>query len=381
MKFNTKVIHAGQDPEPRTGAVCVPVYQTSTYAQSSPGVHKGYEYSRSQNPTREALEACFASLEQGTHGLAFASGLAAEDAIMHLLSAGDEVVCTDDVYGGTFRLFERVFRKHGLDFKWVDTSRPDVLQQAVTPKTRMVWIETPTNPMLKLTDLKLAADAAHSVGALLVVDNTFASPYFQNPLVHGADIVVHSTTKYLGGHSDVVGGIAAVKDDELWNRLKFFQNAVGGIPGPWDSWLVLRGMKTLGLRMQRHHDNALAVARHLEAHPKVAKVIYPWLPSHPQHDLARRQMSGMSGMISVYLQSDLEGTRRFLENVHWFTLAESLGGVESLIEHPAIMTHASIPADIRQALGIHDTLVRLSVGIEDIDDLLADLDRALEEIP
>jgi cystathionine gamma-lyase len=377
MKFNTKVIHAGQDPEPRTGAVCVPVYQTSTYAQSSPGVHKGYEYSRSQNPTREALEACFASLEGGTHGLAFASGLAAEDAIMHLLSAGDEVVCTDDVYGGTFRLFERVFRKHGLDFKWVDTSKPEILKGAVSSKTKLVWIETPTNPMLKLTDLKQAAEVAHSVNALLVVDNTFASPYFQNPLLHGADIVVHSTTKYLGGHSDVVGGIAAVKDDALWEKLKFYQNSVGGVPGPWDSWLVLRGIKTLGLRMQRHHDNALVVARYLESHPKVEKVIYPWLESHPQHDLAKRQMSGMSGMISVYLRSDLEGTRRFLENVHWFTLAESLGGVESLIEHPAIMTHASIPADIRQTLGIHDTLVRLSVGIEDIDDLIGDLERAL----
>ncbi len=377
MKFNTRVIHAGQDPEPRTGAVCVPVYQTSTYAQSSPGVHKGYEYSRSQNPTREALEACFASLEGGTHGLAFASGLAAEDAIMHLLSSGDEVVCTDDVYGGTFRLFERVFRKHGLDFTWVDTSRPEILKGAVSSKTRLVWIETPTNPMLKLTDLKLAAEAAHSVNALLVVDNTFASPYFQNPLLDGADIVVHSTTKYLGGHSDVVGGIAAVKDDALWEKLKFYQNAVGGVPGPWDSWLVLRGIKTLGLRMQRHHDNALAVARYLESHPKVEKVIYPWLESHLQHDLAKRQMSGMSGMISVYLGSDLAGTRRFLENVHWFTLAESLGGVESLIEHPAIMTHASIPADVRQTLGIHDTLVRLSVGIEDIDDLLGDLERAL----
>jgi cystathionine gamma-lyase len=380
MKFNTKAIHAGQEPDPRTGAVAVPVYQTSTYAQESPGKHKGYEYSRSQNPTREALEACVAALENGTHGLAFASGLAAEDAVMHLLSTGDEVVSTDDVYGGTFRLFERVYRKHGLEFKWVDTSKPGLLAQAVSPKTKVVWIETPTNPMLKLTDLTEAARVAHSVGALLVVDNTFASSYFQNPLDFGADIVMHSTTKYLGGHSDVVGGILVVKDDALWERLKFFQNAVGGVPGPWDSWLTMRGLKTLGVRMDRHFENALAIAQYLEKHPKVAKVIYPWLLSHPQHELARKQMSGMSGMITIYLDSDLEGARRFLEAVRWFTLAESLGGVESLIEHPAIMTHASVPPEVRQALGIHDSLVRISVGIEDLEDLLADLDQALAKV-
>jgi cystathionine gamma-lyase len=380
MKFNTKAIHAGQEPDPRTGAVAVPVYQTSTYAQESPGKHKGYEYSRSQNPTREALEAFVAALENGTHGLAFASGLAAEDAVMHLLSTGDEVVSTDDVYGGTFRLFERVYRKHGLEFKWVDTSKPGLLAQAVSAKTKVVWIETPTNPMLKLTDLAEAARVAHSVGALLVVDNTFASSYFQNPLDFGADIVMHSTTKYLGGHSDVVGGILVVKDDALWERLKFFQNAVGGVPGPWDSWLTMRGLKTLGVRMERHFENALAIARHLEGHPKVAKVIYPWLPSHPQHELAKKQMRGMSGMITVYLNSDLEGARRFLEAVRWFTLAESLGGVESLIEHPAIMTHASVPPEIRQTLGIHDSLVRISVGIEDLEDLRADLDQALAKV-
>jgi cystathionine gamma-lyase len=380
MKFNTKAIHAGQEPDPRTGAVAVPVYQTSTYAQESPGKHKGYEYSRSQNPTREALEACVAALENGTHGLAFASGLAAEDAVMHLLSTGDEVVSTDDVYGGTFRLFERVYRKHGLEFKWVDTSKPGLLAQAVSAKTKVVWIETPTNPMLKLTDLAEAARVAHSVGALLVVDNTFASSYFQNPLDFGADIVMHSTTKYLGGHSDVVGGILVVKDDALWERLKFFQNAVGGVPGPWDSWLTMRGLKTLGVRMERHFENALAIAKYLEGHPKVAKVIYPWLPSHPQHELAKKQMRGMSGMITVYLNSDLEGARRFLEAVRWFTLAESLGGVESLIEHPAIMTHASVPPEIRQTLGIHDSLVRISVGIEDLEDLRADLDQALAKV-
>jgi cystathionine gamma-lyase len=380
MKFNTRAIHAGQEPEERTGAVIVPVFQTSTYAQKSPGVHTGFEYSRTHNPTRDALEECIASLEGGRYGIAFASGLATEDAILHLLEAGDEVVCTDDVYGGTYRLFERVHRKAGLDFKWVDTTNISNLEAALTSKTKLVWLETPTNPMLKLTDIEAAVAAAKRVGALVAVDNTFASPYFQTPLALGADMVVHSTTKYVGGHSDVVGGIVVVKDEALKDRLKFLQNAVGGVPGPWDSWLTLRGVKTLGIRMQRHFENGLAVAKHLEGHPKVAKVVYPWLESHPQHALARKQMRGMSGMITIYLDSDLEGARRFLETIKLFTLAESLGGVESLIEHPAIMTHASVPADIRQALGIHDTLIRLSVGIEDLDDLLADLDRALDAV-
>ncbi len=379
-KFDTRAIHAGQAPEARTGAVVVPVFQTSTYAQASPGVHTGFEYSRTHNPTRDALEDCVASLEGGRFGVAFASGLAAEDAVLHLLEAGDEVVCTDDVYGGTFRLFERVFRKHGIDFKWVDTTDPATLEAALTPKTKLVWVETPTNPMLKLTDIAAAAAAAHRVGALLAVDNTFASPVFQRPLELGADIVHHSTTKYIGGHSDVVGGILAVKDAELRDRLKFVQNAVGAVPGPWDSWLTLRGVKTLGVRMQRHFQNARSIAAFLEGHPKVERVVYPWLESHPQHDLARRQMEGMSGMITVLLKSDLDGARRFLEGFEIFTLAESLGGVESLIEHPAIMTHASIPPEIRASLGISDTLVRLSVGIEDVDDLTRDLDAALARI-
>jgi cystathionine gamma-lyase len=380
MKFNTKAIHSGQEPEARTGAVVVPVFQTSTYAQESPGKHTGYEYSRTQNPTREALEACVAALEGGRHGVAFASGLAAEDAIMHLLSAGDRVVCSDDVYGGTYRQFERVYRKHGLDFAWVDTSVTANIERALEGGAKVLWIETPTNPMLKLTDIRAAAAAARKVGALCVVDNTFASPYFQNPLDLGADIVLHSSTKYLGGHSDVVGGIIAVRDDALAQRLRFVQNAVGAVPGPWDSWLVLRGVKTLGVRMQRHFENALRVAEYLEKHRKVERVIYPWLESHPQQGLAKTQMKGMSGMITMYLASDLDGARRFLEKVRVFTLAESLGGVESLIEHPAIMTHASVPPEVRASLGIADTLVRLSVGIEDVSDLQADLDTALAAV-
>lgn len=380
MRFNTRAIHVGQEPEEVTGAVVVPVFQTSTYAQASPGRHTGFEYSRTHNPTRDALEACVASLEQGKFGIAFASGLATEDAILHLLESGDEVVCTDDVYGGTYRLFERVFRKHNLDFKWVDTSDAATVEKAITERTKLVWLETPTNPMLKLTDIELVVRRAGEAGALVAVDNTFASPYFQQPLNLGADIVVHSTTKYLGGHSDVVGGIAVVRSEELRDQLKFVQNAVGAVPGPWDSWLTLRGAKTLGIRMQRHFENGLAVARHLEASGQVRKVIYPWLESHPQRELAGRQMQGMSGMITIYLDTDLEGARRFLETVEVFTLAESLGGVESLIEHPAIMTHASVPPDVRAALGIDDALVRLSVGIEDLEDLLQDLDRGLAAI-
>lgn len=380
MKFNTRAIHAGQDPEERTGAVIVPVFQTSTYAQQSPGVHTGFEYSRTHNPTRDALEECIAALEGGKYGIAFASGLAAEDTIMHLFEAGDEIVCTDDVYGGTYRQFERVHRKSGLVFHWVDSTDPRNVAAAINEKTRLVWIETPTNPMLKLTDLEAVVAAARGSNALVAVDNTFASPFFQTPLDFGVDMVVHSTTKYVGGHSDVVGGIVVVKDEDLRDRLKFLQNAVGAVPGPWDSWLTLRGAKTLGVRMERHFANGLAVARHLESHPKVASVVFPWLESHPQHALAKKQMRGMSGMITIYLDSDLNGSRRFLENLKVFTLAESLGGVESLIEHPAIMTHASLPPEVRQSLGIHDTLIRLSVGIEDLDDLIADLDNALSHV-
>jgi cystathionine gamma-lyase len=380
MKFNTKAIHAGQEPEEKTGAVIVPVFQTSTYAQQSPGVHTGFEYSRTHNPTRDALEECIAALEGGSYGIAFASGLAAEDTIMHLLEAGDEIICTDDVYGGTYRQFEQVHRKTGLVFHWVDSTNPDNVAKALNDKTKLIWIETPTNPMLKLTDLAAIVEVAKGSNALVAVDNTFASPYFQSPLEFGVDMVVHSTTKYVGGHSDVVGGIVVVKDEELRDRLKFLQNAVGAVPGPWDSWLTLRGAKTLGIRMERHFENALTVAKHLESHSKVASVVFPWLESHPQHALAKKQMRGMSGMVTVYLDSDLNGSRRFLENLKVFTLAESLGGVESLIEHPAIMTHASLPPEVRQSLGIHDTLIRLSVGIEDIEDLLADLDRALEHV-
>lgn len=380
MRFNTRAIHAGQPPEQTTGAVAVPVFQTSTYAQGSPGKHKGYKYSRTGNPTRTALQDCVSSLEGVRHGIAFASGLAAEDAILHLLRAGDEVVCTDDVYGGTYRLFERVFRKHGLDFKWVDTTDRAQVDEAITPKTRMVWLETPTNPMLKLTDIEYVCGKAKEAGALTFVDNTFASPFFQQPLALGADAVVHSMTKYLGGHSDVVGGIVVTNNDKLAEDLRFLQNAVGAVPAPWDCWLVMRGLKTLGVRMERHFRNGIAIARHLEDHEKIRKVIYPWLESHPQHELARRQMSGMSGMVTIYLDTDLDGARRFLETVELFTLAESLGGVESLIEHPAIMTHASLPPEVRQSLGIDDALIRLSVGIEDLDDLLQDLDQALATV-
>ncbi len=380
MKFNTRAIHVGQSPEPGTGSVVVPVFQTSTFAQESPGKDKGYDYARTRNPTREALESCVASLESGKHGLAFASGMAAEDAILHLLRQGDEVVCTDDVYGGTYRLFERIFKKQGLHFKWVDSSSSEVIESEITERTKMVWIETPTNPLLKLTDLEVVVTRARQVGALSVVDNTFATPYFQRPIELGVDIVLHSTTKYIGGHSDVVGGVVVVNDSKLYKRLAFIQNSVGGVPGPWDAWLVLRGIKTLGIRMERHFKNALAAAQILQDHPKVRLVIYPWLPSHPQYELARKQMTGMSGMISIYLDTDLNGTKRFLESVRLFTLAESLGGVESLVEHPAIMTHASLPPEVREKLGIDDALVRLSVGIEDSGDLLDDLNKALKKV-
>lgn len=377
MKFETKAIHVGQEPEARTGAVVVPIFQTSTYAQKRPGEHTGYEYSRTQNPTREALEACLASLEGGRYGVALASGLAAVNTVMNLLRSGDHVVCTDDVYGGTYRLFERVFRDYGIRFSFVDTRDPDRVEDALCPETRLVWIETPSNPLLKIADLDAIAGICRAHQVTSVVDNTFASPYFQRPLEHGIDIVVHSATKYLGGHSDVVGGAVVTDRDDLHDRLRFCQNAVGAVPGPMDAWLVLRGVKTLALRMERHFHNGLAVARFLEGHPRVSRVIYPFLDSHAQAALARRQMSGMSGMVSFELAGGLDEARRFLERVRVFTLAESLGGVESLVEHPAIMTHASIPPDVRARIGISDALVRLSVGIEHEDDLLNDLDQAL----
>lgn len=375
--FGTRAIHAGQQPDPATGAVMTPVYMTSTYVQSAPGLHKGFEYSRTQNPTRFALEGCLAALEGGRHGLAFASGSAATDTIIHLLQAGDRVVCMDDVYGGTQRQFRRVWSHHGLEFDFVNLSDLDLARGAIRSGVKLVWVETPTNPMLKLVDIAAVAELAHKVGAIVVVDNTFMTPYFQRPLALGADVVAHSTTKYLNGHSDVVGGALVTSDADLFERLKFLQNAVGGVCGPMDAFLVLRGLKTLHVRMARHAESAQAIAEWLEAHPKIDRVIYPGLKSHPQHELAKRQMTGFGGMITCFLKGDLEASRRMLSACRLFALAESLGGVESLIEHPAIMTHASVPAEKRAELGISDTLVRLSVGIEDLADLKADLDQAL----
>jgi len=377
LHLDTLAIHAGQAPDPTTGAIMTPVYLTSTYAQAGPGVHKGYEYSRTQNPTRHALQDCLAALEGARHGLAFASGLAATDAILHLLDAGDHVLYSDDVYGGTFRLFDKVFARLGLSFDPVDMSDPANLARALRRNTRLVWIESPTNPMLKLVDLAEVARVARAHGARTVVDNTFATPVFQRPLALGIDVVAHSTTKYLNGHSDVVGGAVLTSDDGLHERLRFLQNAVGGVPSPMDSFLVLRGLKTLHVRMQRHAENALAIARFLEGHPQVERVTYPGLPSHPQHALAARQMSGFGGMLTFVVKGGLDAARRFLEAVRIFACAESLGGVESLIEHPAIMTHASVPKETRDRLGIADGLVRISAGIEHVDDLVADLERGL----
>jgi len=378
-RFATRAIHAGQAPDPTTGAIMTPIYATSTYVQESPGVHKGYEYSRSQNPTRMAFERCVADLEGGGAGFAFASGLAASATVLDLLDTGAHVVAMDDLYGGTYRLFENVRKRSaGIDFTFADLSEPGALADAIRPETRMIWVETPTNPLLKLVDLEAVAAEARRRGIWTVMDNTFASPWAQRPLEFGFDVVVHSATKYLNGHSDMVGGVVVVGENgEIAERLGFLQNAVGAIAGPFDSFLALRGLKTLALRMERHSANALAIAQWLEAHPKVARVHYPGLESHPQHALAKRQMDGFGGIVTAILEGGLEESRRFLERCEVFALAESLGGVESLIEHPAIMTHASIPAEARAALGISDSLVRLSVGVEDIDDLIADLDRAL----
>lgn len=377
--FDTRAIHAGQAPDPTTGAIMTPIFQTSTYVQSSPGVHTGYEYSRTQNPTRHALEDCLASLEGGEHGVAFASGCAATSTIMHLLQAGDHVVCGDDVYGGTYRVFTRVFAEMGLDYTFVDTTDLEAFAAAFRPETKLVWIESPTNPMLKITDIAAACEIAHEQGARVVVDNTFMSPFFQTPLALGADMVVHSTTKFINGHSDVVGGVVITDDDETAQRLHFLQNSIGAVPGPMDCWLTLRGVKTLGVRMRQHASNAQQIAAFLDNHPAVERVVYPGLESHPQYEIAQRQMSGPGGMITFFVEGGLEASRKLLEAVEVFALAESLGGVESLIEHPAIMTHASVPPEIRAELGISDNLVRLSVGIEDVEDLLADLERALEE--
>ena len=377
--LGTRAIHAGQSPDPSTGAIMTPIYATSTYVQSSPGVHQGFEYSRSHNPTRFAWERCIADLEGGTRGFAFASGLAATSTILELLDSGSHVVVMDDVYGGTYRLFERVRRRSaGLDFSFIDLNDHDALEAAIKPNTKMIWAETPTNPMLKVVDLEKLGAFAKQHGLILVVDNTFCSPMLQRPLEFDASIVMHSATKYLNGHSDMVGGVAIVGDNaELAEQMTFLQNAIGGVQGPFDSFLALRGLKTLHLRMKAHCANAMELAQWLDTHPSIEKVIYPGLPSHPQHALAKRQMDGFGGLISVYVRGGLSAATRMMERCKLFGLAESLGGVESLINHPAIMTHASVPADRRAALGIDDNLVRLSVGVEDVADLRAELDAAL----
>jgi cystathionine beta-lyase/cystathionine gamma-synthase len=374
--FATLAIHAGQDADPATGATVVPIYATSTYTQAAPGQHKGYEYSRSGNPTRTALETCLAALEGGERGLAFASGLAATTAVFSILKPGDEVAAAADLYGGTYRLLERVFKPWGLVARYTDDPRPEAFARIISRNTRLVWIETPTNPLLQILDIAAIVDVAHKAGAWLAVDNTFASPYLQQPLKLGADLVVHSTTKYLGGHSDVVGG-AVVGGRELLQPIAFYQNAAGGVPGPFDAWITLRGIKTLAVRMERHCANARQLAAWLAEQPQVQKVYYPGLPSHPGHELARRQMRDFGGMISVSVKGGKEAALRLLTRTRLFSLAESLGGVESLIGHPATMTHASIPAEVRQARGVDDGLVRLSVGIEDADDLQEDLRQAL----
>lgn len=377
--FETRVIHAGQSPDPSTGAIMQPIYATSTYVQESPGVHKGYEYSRSQNPTRMAYERCIADLESGIAGFAFASGLAAIGTALELLDSGSHIIAMDDLYGGSYRLFENVRKRSaGLSFSFVDMTDLAALEAAILPETKMIWVETPTNPLLKLVDLEAIAALARKRGILCVCDNTFSSPWVQRPIEQGFDMVMHSATKYLNGHSDMVGGILVIGDrPELVEQMAYLQNAVGAVQGPFDSFLALRGLKTLALRMERHCTSAQTIAEYLEAHPKIEKVYYPGLESHPQHALAKRQMNAFGGMVTAVLKGGLDDARRFLERVELFALAESLGGVESLIEHPAIMTHASIPPENRAALGISDGLVRLSVGVEGIDDLIADLERAL----
>jgi cystathionine gamma-lyase len=377
MKFSTKAIHAGQEPDQTSGAIITPIYQTSTYAQSGMGEHKGYEYARTGNPTRTALENCVAALENGHYGLAFSSGMAAESAVLSLLSAGDHIVSCDDLYGGTYRIFERIMGRYNVETSYVTAGNIADYKKALRPNTKLVWLETPTNPLLRLVDIKAVADIAHSHNSLLVVDNTFSSPYFQHPLDLGADIVLHSTTKYINGHSDVIGGIVVTSKQEQYEAMKFYQNAAGGVPGPFDAWLTLRGLKTLALRMRQHEENALAVAKYLMEHPRVEKVYYPGLPSHPDYELAKRQMSGFGGMVSFQFKGTLADVEQIVKRFQVFTFGESLGGVESLVCHPATMTHGSIPQEIREARGLTDTLLRLSVGIEDIEDILGDLERAL----
>jgi cystathionine beta-lyase/cystathionine gamma-synthase len=377
--FGTRAVHAGQHPDPTTGAIMTPVYQTSTYVQPELGRHLGYEYARTQNPTREALERNVAALESGKHGLAYASGLAAHDTMIKMFSSGDHVICGENVYGGTFRLFDRVISRMGIEFTFVDSANLDEIQAALRPNTRLVHVETPTNPMMRLTDIAAAAEMAHAAGAWLSVDNTFASPYNQRPLELEADISIHSTTKYINGHSDMVGGLIVTSSDEIHEQLRFLQNAAGAIPGPWDCWLALRGTKTLHLRMAAHNATGQQIAEWLEGHPKVQRVFYPGLPSHPQHELATRQMRGFTGMITIETGS-LENARKIVNSTRIFALAESLGGVESLIGHPVLMTHASVPVDRRQAMGLSDGIVRLSCGVEEADDLIADLEQALAQV-
>jgi cystathionine beta-lyase/cystathionine gamma-synthase len=378
MKAATKFIHAGMEPDPSTGAIMVPIYQTSTYVQAAPAQHKGYEYARSQNPTRKALEDAYAVIENGKYGLAFASGVAATDAVIKLLTPGDEVICANDMYGGTYRLFTKVFEKFGIKFIYVDTTDATNVQKAVTAATKLIWIETPTNPLMNITDIEAVAAIAKAAGALLCVDNTFASPYLQNPLDLGADIVMHSATKYLGGHSDVIQGALMMNDTELRDKLYFIQKSCGAVPGPQDCFLVLRGIKTLHLRMERHCENGAKIAHWLQANPKVAKVYWPGFENHPNHAIAKKQMKDFGGMISFELKDDrLEEAKRVMSATHLFSLAESLGGVESLINHPASMTHASIPREERIKNGLNDGLIRLSVGVEDADDLIEDLAKAI----
>ncbi len=376
--FATRAIHAGQEPDPTTGAIMTPLYLSSTYVQASPGVHKGYEYSRTGNPTRKAYEDCLANLESGKFGFAFASGCAASTTVMHLLKQGDHVVACDDMYGGSFRLFDKVIKHNGVEFSFVDLTDVENLKRAIKPNTKMIWIETPTNPTLKLIPIAKTAAIAKEKGILTVVDNTFMSPYFQRPLELGADLVLHSTTKFVGGHSDIVGGAVVTSNDEIANRIAFLSNSMGTICSPFDAFLAMRSLKTLPIRMRQHELNAKEIAEFLESHQQVERVVYPGLKSHPQHALACDQMQGMGSMITFYIKGGMSSARKFLESVRVFSLAESLGGVESLIEHPAIMTHASVPQENRKALGIDDSMIRLSVGIEDVRDLLKDLKNALE---
>ncbi len=377
MKFSTRAIHAGQEPDPSTGAIMTPIFQTSTYAQTGVGEYKGFEYSRTGNPTRTALEACLAALENGQYGLAFASGMAAESAVLSLLSAGEHMISCDDLYGGSYRIFERIMRRYNVETSYVTANNIGDYERAIRPKTRLIWLETPTNPLLTLVDIQAVAEIAHRHNLLVAVDNTFSSPYIQQPLSLGADIVVYSTTKYLNGHSDVIGGAVVTNNEGAYQSIKFYQNAAGGVPGPFDAWLTLRGIKTLAVRMRQHEENARIVAQFLVQHPRVERVYYPGLSSHPGHELAKRQMNGFGGMVSFQFKGAFADVDQVVRRFKVFTFAESLGGVESLVCHPASMTSGSIPKDVREARGLTDTLLRLSVGIEDSEDLLADLDRAL----